>query len=367
MIVQFSDLKQYQQAVTMVDGCFDPIHRGHIEYFKAAKDLGYPVLCNVADDIYLTTKHPPLLPELQRADVIDALNAITFTHLNQRSTATVLRELRPKYYAKGKDWDGRLPAAELEACRELGIEIVYLDTVLDSSTRLLRDRYLSQQVEQFERYVFNQQPVPPARYDTQYFTSEWRPEGNRYTIEARRTVEGRNPEIIRDVFTPERVLDAGCGPGMLMFFLHELGVASDGIDFSPHSKQLAPPEVREQITIGPLTRQLYPDNTFDLVICREVLEHMSVLEVRQTVRNLCQMSSRYIYVTTRYHQNPSGLLSVTDEPEVDPTHITLLTKDFLRVLFILEGFRSRPDLEARMDWLNKGRVLVLEKNTAVGA
>jgi len=28
---------------------------------------------------------------------------------------------------------------------------------------------------------------------------------------------------------------------------------------------------------------------------------------------------------------------------------------------VLEGCKSRPDLEARMDWGGKGRVLVLEK------
>ena len=30
-------------------------------------------------------------------------------------------------------------------------------------------------------------------------------------------------------------------------------------------------------------------------------------------------------------------------------------------MFVLEGCRSRPDLEARMDWLNRGRVIVMEK------
>ena len=30
-------------------------------------------------------------------------------------------------------------------------------------------------------------------------------------------------------------------------------------------------------------------------------------------------------------------------------------------MFLLEGCRSRGDLEKRMDWGNKGRVLVLEK------
>jgi hypothetical protein len=38
-----------------------------------------------------------------------------------------------------------------------------------------------------------------------------------------------------------------------------------------------------------------------------------------------------------------------------------LNKDMLRLMFLLEGCRSRPDLEARMDWGGKGRVLVLEK------
>jgi hypothetical protein len=40
---------------------------------------------------------------------------------------------------------------------------------------------------------------------------------------------------------------------------------------------------------------------------------------------------------------------------------TLLNKDMLRLMFVLEGCRSRPDLEAKMDWGNNGRVLVLEK------
>ena len=39
----------------------------------------------------------------------------------------------------------------------------------------------------------------------------------------------------------------------------------------------------------------------------------------------------------------------------------LLNKDMIRLMFVLEGCRPRPDLEAKMDWGNKGRVLVLEK------
>jgi hypothetical protein len=31
-------------------------------------------------------------------------------------------------------------------------------------------------------------------------------------------------------------------------------------------------------------------------------------------------------------------------------------------MFVLQGFRRRQDLEARMDWMSKGRVLVYEKH-----
>ena len=69
MILTFEQLKEYRKTVAMVDGAFDPLHRGHIEYFRAAAEqLGVPLLCNVASDRYVWTKHPPLLPEDQPAD-----------------------------------------------------------------------------------------------------------------------------------------------------------------------------------------------------------------------------------------------------------------------------------------------------------
>jgi cytidyltransferase-like protein len=138
VIVEFGELKNYRGRVAMVDGAFDPLHRGHIEYFRAATAaVDVPLLCNVASDRYVKTKHPPLLPEEQRAAVVDAIRFIAYTHINQFDTETILRELRPKYYVKGKDWDGRLPPEQVRICAEHGIGIVYLDTVLESSTRLL--------------------------------------------------------------------------------------------------------------------------------------------------------------------------------------------------------------------------------------
>jgi cytidyltransferase-like protein len=150
VIVGFDELQQYRGRVAMVDGAFDPMHRGHIEYFRAAAALGLPLLCNVASDRYVSTKHPPLLPEDQRAAVVDAIRYISYTHINRADTETILRQLRPRYYVKGRDWEGRLPPEQVVICRECGIEVVYLDTVLDSSSRLLKT-YLEQQQQQISR------------------------------------------------------------------------------------------------------------------------------------------------------------------------------------------------------------------------
>jgi choline-phosphate cytidylyltransferase/glycerol-3-phosphate cytidylyltransferase len=145
VIVRFDELRRYRGRVAMVDGAFDPVHRGHIEYFRAAAErLGVPLLCNVASDRYVSTKHPPLLPEDQRAAVVDAIRYVSYTHINGFDTETILRELQPKYYVKGRDWEGRLPPDQVAICRECGIEVVYLDTVLDSSSRLL-EHYCEQQ------------------------------------------------------------------------------------------------------------------------------------------------------------------------------------------------------------------------------
>jgi cytidyltransferase-like protein len=146
VIIRFDELTQYRGRVAMVDGAFDPLHRGHIEYFRAAAErLDAPLLCNVASDRYVSTKHPPLLPEDQRAAVVDAIRYITYTHINAFDTETILRELRPRYYVKGKDWEGRLPPDQVMICRECGIDVVYLDTVLDSSSRLLK-QFCEQQI-----------------------------------------------------------------------------------------------------------------------------------------------------------------------------------------------------------------------------
>ena len=47
-------------------------------------------------------------------------------------------------------------------------------------------------------------PVAAEHYDDEYFTADWREGDNRYDLETRRRIEGRNPALIKEVFEPER-------------------------------------------------------------------------------------------------------------------------------------------------------------------
>ena len=123
----------------MVDGSFDPLHEGHIAYFVAAKRLGQLILCNITRDDWTIKKHPVLLPQQSRAVVIDAIRFIDYVHCATTSTRDVLEQLRPVAYVKGTDWlqRGGVPQDEVAVCEQLGIKIEFVDTVLNSSTKLI--------------------------------------------------------------------------------------------------------------------------------------------------------------------------------------------------------------------------------------
>jgi cytidyltransferase-like protein len=139
MIVAWNDLPALAGRVVMVDGSFDPLHEGHIAYFAAAERFGKPVLCNITHDQWTARKHPVLLPQTSRGLVIDAIRHISYVHCATHTTKDVLSHLRPHTYIKGSDWlaKGGVPGDERELCAKLGINIEYVDTVLNSSSELI--------------------------------------------------------------------------------------------------------------------------------------------------------------------------------------------------------------------------------------
>ena len=64
-------------TVVLVTGGFDPLHSGHIAYFKAAKQLGDRLVVGVNSDAWLTRKKGrPFMPIQERAEVIRNLSMV---------------------------------------------------------------------------------------------------------------------------------------------------------------------------------------------------------------------------------------------------------------------------------------------------
>ncbi len=99
-------------------GCFDLLHRGHIELLEAARALGDGlVVCLNSDASVRRAKGPdrPVVGQEDRARVLAALAAVDAVLIFDEDTpAAVLRELRPEVWVKGSDYADRpLPEAEV--------------------------------------------------------------------------------------------------------------------------------------------------------------------------------------------------------------------------------------------------------------
>ena len=63
--------------VVLVTGGFDPLHSGHIEYFKAARELGDHLVVGVNSDAWLTRKKgKAFMPFEERCAIIKELNCV---------------------------------------------------------------------------------------------------------------------------------------------------------------------------------------------------------------------------------------------------------------------------------------------------
>ena len=356
MRLTFTDLPDYPGV--LVDGSFDPLHAGHISYIHTARALAKgPLLCAVASDDYIRRKgREPLLPQASRVAVVEALGQIMAVYLKDRPTHEVLEQMKPAAYVKGADWRGKLPPEQVEVCHRLNIPILFVDTLEDSSTARLKAWALADADTSLDRLtavMASQTETPAERYDADYFQGDWRTTTQPYTLDGRRMAEGMHPQILADVFPRQSMLDVGCGPGFLVELLRERGVEAGGIDPSPAAKALA---VNRWVIQGYPAN--CPDKMADVVICREVIEHLSVNQITEMVADLFRLAKRVVYITTRF--SADSVFDCATKDDLDPTHISMLSQPFLRSLCVLNGGTRRRDWEQELDHGKKGRVLCYE-------
>ena len=65
--------------IVVVSGGFDPLHSGHIAYFRSAKALGDKLVVGVNSDSWLTRKKgKPFMPWFERSQIIQAIKYVDY-------------------------------------------------------------------------------------------------------------------------------------------------------------------------------------------------------------------------------------------------------------------------------------------------
>jgi rfaE bifunctional protein nucleotidyltransferase chain/domain len=132
--------------LVLTNGCFDLLHVGHVRFLQAARRLGEFLVVAVNSDASVQAlKGPerPLVPDVERAEVLAALASVDAVLIFESATAeAVVAALRPDVYVKGDDYtEAQLP--EAQTVRTYGGQIAILPTLPGRSTTALVDRIRS--------------------------------------------------------------------------------------------------------------------------------------------------------------------------------------------------------------------------------
>ncbi|HEY1889197.1 MAG TPA: adenylyltransferase/cytidyltransferase family protein [Steroidobacteraceae bacterium] len=102
--------RDWPRPLVFTNGVFDVLHRGHVVYLAAARELGAALLVAVNTDSSARRlgKGPdrPISGESDRLLVVAALESVSFvTTFDEPTPCELLRRCRPDVYVKGGDYD----------------------------------------------------------------------------------------------------------------------------------------------------------------------------------------------------------------------------------------------------------------------
>lgn len=179
------------------------------------------------------------------------------------------------------------------------------------------------------------------------------------------------------------LLDVGCAEGYFLYLAREAGYVVTGLDFNPHSLQIAK-EVFGissvyQYSVEDLARR-FPDTSYDVVTMFEVLEHTAdPFEILCSLNKVLKQGGQLCLSVPGFRRWPALFHPVVDAP---PHHLTLWTEEALKKLLERAGFRvltvrvkplSVDDIGVHLKWrlqelLRKfqhgNREEVVEKNSS---
>ena len=105
---QIYDWKLSGQKIVFTNGCFDILHRGHVEYLTEAKACGDKLVTALNSDSSVRSlkgEARPIQSQEDRAVILDALESVDLVVIfDQETPAKIIKKLLPNVLVKGGDY-----------------------------------------------------------------------------------------------------------------------------------------------------------------------------------------------------------------------------------------------------------------------
>ncbi len=132
-----------QQSIVFTNGCFDVLHRGHIEYLEFCRSQGDVVVVGLNSDRSVRALKGPNRPinsEQDRAAVLSGLESVDFiTVFDDPSVLDLVRKVRPDVLVKGGDY-GKEGVVGWDFVESYGGKVAVAPLVKDKSSTDTIDR-----------------------------------------------------------------------------------------------------------------------------------------------------------------------------------------------------------------------------------
>jgi cytidyltransferase-like protein len=131
-----------KETIVAFSGYFDPLHAGHIEGMRLAKNIGDNLVIILNNDTQTKLKKGyTFMPAKERAEIIKSLEFVDEVFISIDEDNTVCKSLiavKPHIFAKGGDrFAHEIPEADI--CKKYGIKMVDgLGKKIQSSSDLVK-------------------------------------------------------------------------------------------------------------------------------------------------------------------------------------------------------------------------------------
>ena len=123
--------------IVFANGCFDVLHVGHVRYLAGARELGDVLVVGINSDEQVAIQKGagrPVLPENERAEIVAALESVTYvTIFDEPTVEELLLVLKPDVHAKGTDYTTDT-VPERDVVRSYGGRVAIVGDPKDHST-----------------------------------------------------------------------------------------------------------------------------------------------------------------------------------------------------------------------------------------